>query len=408
MPVLHTLAAIGRFLRGTPPPPADLLEAYAHEVIPVMDRAEWLYEYWLEQSTLYTDSEKLGNVAAIHRWETASMSRSLERVIPPAVLADAHERVVDALELASRAAQLLSNGSRFHNANAVCEGHAMLAISRERRLAALRSMRRYLARIQPATPSPANTPASETTAEPTLPSSTDAGPPAPELAAAALTSQEGAAVAAGATNTASHSALGSEQVTPSPIAHGATSRPEQTATDTSTGTESDWPDLTGIDLIVADAAEPEPDWLKAARSAAPTDSPVAPPETPAAPTPARPVASSPAQPDRPPTSVDSPKEQPASPAAPRPAQPAAHPVEVQPVRERPSSPPAPSRTAAQAATPTPAKPEKLSGDAPAPEEAPPGSTAPGSREQTNPPADPPPSQSGWGSLFGTSTDQTHR
>ena len=150
MAVLHALSALGRLIRRTPPPPADLLEAYAHEVIPVMDRAEWLYEYWLEQSTLFTDGEKLGNVAAIHRWETATMGRSLERVIPPSVLAGAHEQVVDALELASRAAQLLSNGSRYHNANAVCEGHAMLAVSRERRLAALKSMRRHLARAQPA------------------------------------------------------------------------------------------------------------------------------------------------------------------------------------------------------------------------------------------------------------------
>jgi hypothetical protein len=165
MAVLHTLSAIGRFIRRTPPPPADLLEAYAHEVIPVLDRAEWLYEYWLEQSTLFTDSEKLGNVAAIHRWETATMGRSLARVIPPSVLADAHEQVVDALELASRAAQLLSNGSRFHNANAVCEGHAMLAVSRERRLAALRSMRRYLARVQPVASAEADVASSEMLAE---------------------------------------------------------------------------------------------------------------------------------------------------------------------------------------------------------------------------------------------------
>ena len=122
MPVTHTLAALGRLFRRTPLPPDDILEAYAHEVVPVLDRAEWLYQYWLEQSTLFSDSEKLGNVAAIHRWETASMGRSLERVRPPAVLAGAHESVLDALDMASRAAQLLSSGSRFHNASAVCEG----------------------------------------------------------------------------------------------------------------------------------------------------------------------------------------------------------------------------------------------------------------------------------------------
>jgi hypothetical protein len=152
MAVTRALATLGRLIRRTPPPPVDVLEAYAHEVIPVLDRAEWLYQYWLEQSTLFTDSEKLGNVAAIHRWETATMGRSLERVKPPGVLAGAHESVIDALELASRAAQLLSSGSRYHNANAVCEGQSLLGTSRERRLTALKAMRRYLLQIPPPQP----------------------------------------------------------------------------------------------------------------------------------------------------------------------------------------------------------------------------------------------------------------
>jgi hypothetical protein len=122
-----------------------VLEAYAHEVIPVLDRAEWLYQYWLDQTSLFSDGEKLGNVAAIHRWEAATMERSLERVVPPPALVDAHQQVLEALELASRAAQLLSSGSRFHSANALCEGQSLLDTSRERRLSALRVMRRYLA-----------------------------------------------------------------------------------------------------------------------------------------------------------------------------------------------------------------------------------------------------------------------
>jgi hypothetical protein len=121
-----------------------VLEAYAHEVIPVLDRAEWLYQYWLEQSRLFSDGEKLGNVAAIHRWEATTMERSLERVKPPSALSDAHERVLNALDLASRAAQLLSSGSRFHNANALCEGQSLLDVSRERRMLAIRAMRKYL------------------------------------------------------------------------------------------------------------------------------------------------------------------------------------------------------------------------------------------------------------------------
>lgn len=233
MALLHTLAAIGRFIRRTPPPPVDLLEAYAHEVIPVMDRAEWLYEHWLEQSTLFTDGEKLGNVAAIHRWETATMGRSLERVIPPAVLAGPHEQVVDALELASRAAQLLSNGSRFHNANAVCEGQAMLAVSRERRLAALRSMRRYLARIQPAPAAQADAASSGTLAE-----------------AASLV------------------ALNDQAPADGPALDAVPANAEQLVTPSAADAEAVWLEGAELDLIVTDEAEPAPAWLSAAQAGA--------------------------------------------------------------------------------------------------------------------------------------------
>lgn len=167
MPVSRTLAALGRLVRRPPAPPADLLDAYANEVIPVLDRAEWLYQYWLDQSTLYSDSEKLGNVAAIHRWEMATMGRSLERVTPPEALADTHAAIVEALDMASRAAQLLSSGSRFHNANALCEGQALLTASRERRLAALRSLRRYL---MPRPAPPGETPAPGNPSHPPDPS----------------------------------------------------------------------------------------------------------------------------------------------------------------------------------------------------------------------------------------------
>ncbi len=170
----------------TPPPPVDVLEAYAHDVLPMVDRAELLYQYWLEQATLFSDSERLGNVAANHRRETAKMSRSLEDVKPPAVLADAHVGMVDALGMASRAAQLLSSGSRFHNANAVCEGQALLVVSRERRLAALKAMWRYLeAVVAPAVPEDKAAQAATLAEAAALESVSNgpAGPPAPDRAA---------------------------------------------------------------------------------------------------------------------------------------------------------------------------------------------------------------------------------
>ena len=60
------------------------------------------------------------------------------------------------IDMASRAAQLLSSGSRFHNAGAVCEGQSLLSASRDRRLAALESMRRMLE--EPCQPNTKNRP----------------------------------------------------------------------------------------------------------------------------------------------------------------------------------------------------------------------------------------------------------
>ena len=245
-----------------------------------MDRAEWLYEYWLEQSTLFTDSEKLGNVAAIHRWETATMGRSLERVIPPSVLASAHERVLDALEMASRAAQLLSNGSRFHNANAVCEGHAMLAVSRERRLAALQSMRRYLSRIHPVVDPGTDAASSEMLAEAAALVALGGDAPASDQPAtdpSAASSAPDGATADVPSADPEHPGAAGDADPESPWPAWADLDPE-----------SPWPEHPEHDLILTDASEPEPAWLSAARAhvtaEVPADAPPSePPAAPAAP-----------------------------------------------------------------------------------------------------------------------------
>jgi hypothetical protein len=349
MAVSHALAALGRFIRRTPPPPTDLLEAYAHEVIPVLDRAEWLYQYWLEQSTLFTDGEKLGNVAAIHRWETATMGRSLERVIPPAVLADAHERVVRALEMASRAAQLLSNGSRFHNANAVCEGQALLSASRERRLDALRSMRRHLAHFQPAISSTADSASSEVpAADAALATSVGAAPPSdlPPVGPAA----DGATVG--------------------PAPDVPTVRDDQPVDGGDANPQTPWPDLAGTDLILTDPDEPEPAWLSAARHDAPA--------------------------------ADAPSERPPAPTV-RPS--------PDPARAEVTAPPplvAQDENLDRAGVVDPSTPDERPPSGPSAAASPPETAAPAPRTQPEGHAAEAPSPSGWGTLFGKRLDHSDR
>ena len=134
-------------LFSRPPAPSDAeLAAYAEVVEPIFERAERLYEQWLEQAALFVDSEKLANAAAIHRWQVATMKQTVQAATPPPALASAHADLIAALQAASRAAQLLSRGSRSHTASAVCDGHTLLEEARQQRLSAERQIRRLLAR----------------------------------------------------------------------------------------------------------------------------------------------------------------------------------------------------------------------------------------------------------------------
>ena len=181
-PLLSRLAGL---VRRRPAPPPDVLDPYAAAVLHLADRAEALYHAWFEHTALVSDSEKLANAAAIHRWEAATLARKLEQIAPPAELAHDHGRLLGAVELARRAAQLLSSGSRYHNANAVCEGQMLLTESRARRLKALALLRRFLAERLPsadAVPSDGDSPV----AQPPLAASGGAASAAPPDAAHAL------------------------------------------------------------------------------------------------------------------------------------------------------------------------------------------------------------------------------
>ena len=80
----------------------------------------------------------------------------------------ARSSAAPAIRLESRASQLLSSGSRYHNANALCEGQMLLTEARTRRLKALARLRRFLAERPPpveAPPPPSVAPPSAPVAE---------------------------------------------------------------------------------------------------------------------------------------------------------------------------------------------------------------------------------------------------
>ena len=144
----RAIKVLGRLFQRPPAPSDEELVSYVASIRPALDRAERLYEQWFEHVALLDDSEKLANVAAIHRWEVATMGQALAGVTPPPIFARPHAEIVASLTMASRAAQLLSNGSRFHTANAVCDGQTLLEASRRRRLTATQTIRRVLEQRQ--------------------------------------------------------------------------------------------------------------------------------------------------------------------------------------------------------------------------------------------------------------------
>lgn len=142
MALFGARAALARLLERHPAPSDEEWAAYDAEVRPVLERAELLYQEWLEHAAALDGADRLANLAAIHRWQAATMRQALERVTPPALVAHHHADLVAAFAMAARAAQLLSGGSRFHNASAVCDGQTLLESSRERRRAAAAAIRR--------------------------------------------------------------------------------------------------------------------------------------------------------------------------------------------------------------------------------------------------------------------------
>jgi hypothetical protein len=113
------------------------LRDYRLAVTPLLERAECLYQQWREQMETAVDSERIANIASTQSWEMASLGSRLDACTPPEGLEGLHRGCVKSFQLARRAGQLLSTGYRYHNSDALCDGHATLDDARRLYLSAL-------------------------------------------------------------------------------------------------------------------------------------------------------------------------------------------------------------------------------------------------------------------------------
>jgi len=109
-----------------PEPEPEAVEDYRAAILPLLERAERLYQQWLEDVETVSDSERLANIASTQSWELATLSERLQACTPPEALAGTHAKCTEAFRLTRRAGQLLSTGYRYHSSDALCDGHALL------------------------------------------------------------------------------------------------------------------------------------------------------------------------------------------------------------------------------------------------------------------------------------------
>ena len=111
--------------------PAEI-EAYSTAIKPLAERAGALYARWRHDLEIDTHEDELANSASIQRWEAAGLLDHLRSIQPPKPLARTHAELQSVITDTARAAQLLSNGYRFHSSNARCDGQALMLASEER------------------------------------------------------------------------------------------------------------------------------------------------------------------------------------------------------------------------------------------------------------------------------------
>ena len=96
------------------------------------ERLGALYARWRQDLELLSAEPEMANAASIQRWEAAGLLDRSRTVQPPAALLRAHSELRSIIADTARAAQLLSNGYRFHSSRARCDGHALMLASEAR------------------------------------------------------------------------------------------------------------------------------------------------------------------------------------------------------------------------------------------------------------------------------------
>jgi hypothetical protein len=134
---MSPLSRLSALFRGRARGEPAELEAYGEVVGPVSERLGTLYTRWRQDLELLSAEPEMANAASIQRWEAAGLLDQLQPVQPPPRLVRAHSELKSIIADTARAAQLLSNGYRFHSSRARCDGHALMLAS-EARFGALR------------------------------------------------------------------------------------------------------------------------------------------------------------------------------------------------------------------------------------------------------------------------------
>lgn len=129
MPGLDDLS---RLFRGRARPEPEALDCYATAVRPLLEQLRSLYQRWHQDLELDAPDDDLANAASIQRWEAAGLRDRLAEIEPPPPLARAHADLLALVTDTVRAAQLLSNGYRFHSSRARCDGQALMLEADER------------------------------------------------------------------------------------------------------------------------------------------------------------------------------------------------------------------------------------------------------------------------------------